>query len=162
VEELPLQDAFAPLVEAQGRIMLAEGVASMAWERATFGHELSRGLLDLLEQGDRVTAEAYRAAQHTAEVARARHAELPYDALLVPAAVGEAPAGIHATGDPVFNRPWTLLGGPCLSVPAGSGPHGLPVGVQLVGRRWEDAELLAVASWAADALSLRCNAPARA
>ena len=162
VEELPLQDAFAPLVEAQGRIMLAEGAVSMAWERATLTHELSPGLLDLLEQGDRVTAEAYSAAQHTAEAARARHAELPYDALLVPAAAGEAPAGLHATGDPLFNRPWTLLGGPCLCLPAGSGPGGLPVGVQLVGRRWEDAHLLAVASWAAEALSLRCDQPASA
>jgi Asp-tRNA(Asn)/Glu-tRNA(Gln) amidotransferase A subunit family amidase len=36
---------------------------------------------------------------------------------------------------------------PCLTLPAGSGPDGLPVGVQLVGRRHADAPLLQVALW---------------
>lgn len=67
------------------------------------------------------------------------------DALVVPAAPGEAPAGLVATGDPAFNRVWTLLGLPCVNVPGLRGPQGLPVGLQLVGRPDVESALLAVA-----------------
>jgi len=69
------------------------------------------------------------------------------DALLTPSAPGEAPAGLGSTGDPVFNRVVTLLGFPAISLPAGTGPAGLPLGVQLVGAPHADAALLAVATW---------------
>ena len=69
------------------------------------------------------------------------------DVLLTPAAVGEAPEGLGATGDPIFCRIWTLLGVPCLSLPVLKGPAGLPIGLQIVGRRGRDAELLAAAAW---------------
>jgi hypothetical protein len=55
------------------------------------------------------------------------------DFLLTPSAPGEAPRSLESTGDPVFNRAWTLLGVPCVNVPYGKGAHGLPLGVQLVG-----------------------------
>jgi amidase len=64
--------------------------------------------------------------------------------------------GIESTGDPAFNRIWTLLGVPCLSLPAGRGPAGLPVGVQLVGAAGGDGALVESASWIARALGLRC------
>ncbi|SON53777.1 Glutamyl-tRNA(Gln) amidotransferase subunit A [Hartmannibacter diazotrophicus] len=75
------------------------------------------------------------------------------DGLLTPAAPGEAPHGLGMTGDPVFNKVWTLLHGPCVTVPAGSGPNGLPVGVQLIGRLGEDAALLGLASFVEAALA---------
>ena len=53
--------------------------------------------------------------------------------LLAPAARGEAPAGLGYTGDPIFNRFWTLLGTPCIALPFNTGPFGLPLSVQLVG-----------------------------
>jgi len=58
-------------------------------------------------------------------------------------ALGEAPEGLAATGDPVCGRLWTLLGVPCLHLPFGVGPRGLPLGVQLVARCGEDERLLA-------------------
>ncbi|MBV8338192.1 MAG: amidase, partial [Alphaproteobacteria bacterium] len=75
------------------------------------------------------------------------------DAVLVPAAPGEAPAGLGATGDPVFNRMWTLLGVPCVTLPARWGENGLPTGVQLVGRVRDDARLLACAAFLERALA---------
>ena len=86
--------------------------------------------------------------------ARAGVAELfgELDALLVPSAPGEAPARLDMTGDPLFNRTWTLLQLPCVTVPAGRGDAGLPIGVQLVGRFGDDARLLAVAQFAERAL----------
>jgi Asp-tRNA(Asn)/Glu-tRNA(Gln) amidotransferase A subunit family amidase len=75
------------------------------------------------------------------------------DAILVPAAPGEAPAGLGNTGDPVFNRMWTLLGVPCATLPARWAEHGLPTGVQLVGRVRDDARLMACAAFLERALA---------
>lgn len=65
------------------------------------------------------------------------------DLVLTPAAVGEAPVGLDATGDPLFNRIWTLLGLPCVSVPIGRGERGLPLAAQFVGPRDRDEALIA-------------------
>ena len=70
-----------------------------------------------------------------------------------PSAPSEAPASLASTGDPVFNRAWTLLGVPCITIPHGKGPHGLPLGVQLVGAFESDTALLAHADWVAKTLS---------
>lgn len=69
-----------------------------------------------------------------------------YDALLTPAALGEATVGLESTGDPIFCSTWTLTGHPAMSLPLLKGAHDLPVGVQLVGRRGEDGGLLRTAS----------------
>jgi Asp-tRNA(Asn)/Glu-tRNA(Gln) amidotransferase A subunit family amidase len=75
------------------------------------------------------------------------------DVLLTPSAPGEAPKGIDSTGSSLFNRNWTLLGVPCVTLPAGSGSQGLPIGAQLVGRYDGDAQLLTWAEWVRRALS---------
>ena len=76
----------------------------------------------------------------------------PCDAILVPAAPGEAPVGLGNTGDPIFNRMWTLLGVPCVTLPARWAENGLPTGVQLVGRIGGDARLMACAAFLERAL----------
>ena len=67
--------------------------------------------------------------------------------LLAPSTVGEAPHGIAATGDPLFNRMWTLLHTPCLHLPSPIGPRGLPVGVTIVGPIGGDRATLLAADW---------------
>jgi amidase len=67
-------------------------------------------------------------------------------------APSEAPRSHASTGDPVFNRAWTLLGVPCVTVPHGKGAHGLPLGIQLVGPFDGDTALLGWAHWTAAAL----------
>ena len=69
------------------------------------------------------------------------------DAVLTPPARGEAPATLEETGDPVFCTIWSLVGAPAINLPAGMGPAGLPLGLQFVGARGNDAALLGVASW---------------
>ncbi len=71
------------------------------------------------------------------------------DVLLCPSAPGEAPEGVEFTGDPRFNSIWTLAGTPCVTLPAGTGAKGLPLGLQLVGLRHEDDRLLSTAAWVA-------------
>jgi Asp-tRNA(Asn)/Glu-tRNA(Gln) amidotransferase A subunit family amidase len=106
----------------------------------------------LLERGRGIAREdAERAVALGAECRAllAEHLE-PGEALLVPAVAGEPPP-LEAgnTGDPLFCRPWTLLGVPAVAVAAGTGPRGAPIGVQLVARAGADTALLTAAAAAA-------------
>jgi amidase len=145
--------AFARLADAQITIMNHEAARNLAWERLRRGGEIMPRTADLLAEGAAIAPAAYDEALGVAASARAALAEFfgDFDAMLVPSAPGEAPTA-ETTGDPVFNRPWTLLHVPCLSLPAGRGPNGLPVGVQLVGRPRRDVQLLAIARFAETAL----------
>jgi Asp-tRNA(Asn)/Glu-tRNA(Gln) amidotransferase A subunit family amidase len=100
--------------------------------------------------GRKLDLDRYRAACRAAEKARAaaRAWAGGFDAILTLPAPGQAPRGLADTGSAVFNAVWTLLYMPCLTLPAGHGPDRLPVGVQLVGRRHDDARLLEVGLWA--------------
>ena len=75
-----------------------------------------------------------------------------FDAILTPAAAGTAPKGLESTGDPSFCTLWTLTGLPAVSLPMLRGSNGMPLGVQLVGRRHFDARLLRTARWLQGAL----------
>jgi len=147
VVELAIAPEHEGLNRAQERIMGFEIVRALAYERLEHSAELSPALAQLLDAGLAVGADAYDRAQ--AEAAAARDLLPAFfgvcDAVLVPAAPGEAPAGLGATGNPVFNRMWTLLGVPCVTLPVRRGESGLPTGVQLVGRIGDDARLLAAA-----------------
>ena len=70
-----------------------------------------------------------------------------YDAILTPAAPGPAPRGLDSTGNPAFCSLWTYLGTPAVTLPLLQSESGLPIGVQLVGRRGNDARLLRTANW---------------
>jgi Asp-tRNA(Asn)/Glu-tRNA(Gln) amidotransferase A subunit family amidase len=108
---------------------------------------LSPLLRDYLQESAGIDAAAYEAAQGVAVRARAE-AQAWFgriDALLTPSAPDEPPFGYDSTGASTFNRLWTLLGLPCISVPGLRGVHGAPMGVQLIGRLGSDAHLLAVA-----------------
>ncbi|HSN91140.1 MAG TPA: amidase [Anaeromyxobacteraceae bacterium] len=158
VGELDLGRAFDGLAAAQRAIMAAEAARTFAAIRARHGDLLSPVLRDFLREGEEVgrgrEAEAREQAARCREALGAHLSGL--DVLLTPSAPGEAPRGLEATGDPAFNRIWTLLGVPCLSLPAGRGPAGLPVGVQLVGAAGADGALVASAAWIARALGLPC------
>jgi Asp-tRNA(Asn)/Glu-tRNA(Gln) amidotransferase A subunit family amidase len=104
-----------------------------------------------------VPAATYHDAVATAHECRGHMEELfaGNDVLLAASAPGEAPAGLSFTGDPIFNGMWTLLHVPCVTIPFTQGPNGLPVGVQLIGRPREDAQLLSVAKWIGQRLDVQ-------
>jgi Asp-tRNA(Asn)/Glu-tRNA(Gln) amidotransferase A subunit family amidase len=111
---------------------------------------LSPGLRDgKIARGRKLGLDQFRAACRAVERARAAACAWAggFDAILTLPAPGQAPRGLGDTGSAVFNAPWTQLAMPCLTLPAGTGPDGLPVGIQLVGRRHDDARLLAVGLW---------------
>jgi Asp-tRNA(Asn)/Glu-tRNA(Gln) amidotransferase A subunit family amidase len=135
-------------------IMGFETARALAWEYLTYPDKVSSSLKPRLDEGWKVTRPAYDKMRATAERCRRvlAHDMREFDFLLTPSAASEAPASLASTGDPVFNRAWTLLGVPCVTLPHGRGPKGLPLGVQLVGAFDGDAALLGWARWAGRAL----------
>jgi Asp-tRNA(Asn)/Glu-tRNA(Gln) amidotransferase A subunit family amidase len=155
VEELAIAPEHRGLNRAQDRIMGYEMARTLAYERIEHSAELSPRLAQMLDAGLAVGAADYDKALAEAAAARAGLDRFfaGLDAVLVPAAPGEAPSGLGHTGDPVFNRMWTLLGVPCVTLPVGWGKSGLPSGVQLVGRVGDDARLMAAAAFLERALA---------
>jgi Asp-tRNA(Asn)/Glu-tRNA(Gln) amidotransferase A subunit family amidase len=149
VRDVELAEDGDSLAEAQATVMGVEAASTLSHLRTSQPEALSSKLRKFLDAGLATPPGRYRAALALAEAGRRKAAEtfLDVDVLLTPSAIGEAPAGLEATGDPAFNRITTLLGLPCLNVPGAVGPEGLPVGLQLVGRAGGDAALLAVATW---------------
>jgi amidase len=95
------------------------------------------------------SAFAYLGAKATQEKLRsALTAQMSgFDAILTVPAFGEAPEGLDYTGDAEYCAPWTLIGAPAVSLPAGFGKKGLPLGIQAVGSYRQDYRLLRVAKW---------------
>jgi Asp-tRNA(Asn)/Glu-tRNA(Gln) amidotransferase A subunit family amidase len=147
--EIALPRAFADLAEAQTLIMAYETARALVYERQRYADRLSPAIIKLIEAGLACRPADYDRACQLAEACRAALASVfeGIDILLTPSVPGEAPVGLGTTGDPIFNRIWTLLHVPCLNIPAIDGPQGLPVGVQVVGPRGGDARTLAAACW---------------
>ena len=150
VADFELPQGCAELFEEHGKIMNYESARALAWEYEHHRDQISTSLRPRIEEGWQLSREAYDAARSLARDCRRRLADrmTEYDFLLTPSAPGEAPATLETTGSSVFNRVWTLLGVPCVTLPCGSGPHGLPLGAQLVGSFDGDSALLAWAHWA--------------
>jgi Asp-tRNA(Asn)/Glu-tRNA(Gln) amidotransferase A subunit family amidase len=155
VVELAIAPEHHGLADTQNTIMLFEMVRALAWERIERSAELSPRLAQMLDEGLAIGAEEYdRALAHAAQARTGLDAFFgPYDAVFVPAAPGEAPAGLGNTGNPIFNRMWTLLAVPCVTLPVRWAANGLPSGVQLVGRIGDDARVMACAAFLERALA---------
>jgi Asp-tRNA(Asn)/Glu-tRNA(Gln) amidotransferase A subunit family amidase len=147
--EITLPQIFAKVTQAQIDIMNYEIYAALACERLQHYAGLSDKLKQLLRNAEQCDAARYDAAQALVASCRCQSDDVFADAdvLLAPSAPGEAPAGLAATGDPIFCRMWTVLHVPAINLPCSLGPQGLSVGVQIIGRRGDDARALAVADW---------------
>jgi len=143
-DEVALPEVFDGAVAWHRSIMYADLAKSFAGLYARGKDQLSPILRGMIEEGQTVLAMDYNAALDWIAVLNAGLEQVfeRYDAILTPATTGEAPAGLEATGSPVFCTLWTLCGLPAVSLPLLEGPSGLPLGVQLVGRRGDDARLL--------------------
>ena len=149
VRDYTLPAPFGKMNDAQDLVWRYEMARCLSDEHRRHRGRIREPLLGQLDAGLAVPAADYDAAIGVAREARAVFATAlgELDVLVVPSAPGEAPAGLTATGNPAFNRTWSLLGGPCVHLPFGTGPKGLPIGFQVVGRIGEDARTLAAAHW---------------
>jgi Asp-tRNA(Asn)/Glu-tRNA(Gln) amidotransferase A subunit family amidase len=147
VHELPesLHEAW----EWQRTIMEAEMASNLDLEWLEGRDRLSESLRAQLARGREVKAIDYQKAIARIAILNEGFSELfaRFDAVLTPAAAGTAPKGLESTGDPAFCSLWTLCGMPALNLPLMKGENGLPMGVQLVSARGDDARLLRTARW---------------
>ncbi|WP_306319752.1 MULTISPECIES: amidase [unclassified Streptomyces] len=144
VDALPEEKLVAELAAAHPVVMAYEAARERAAE-LDHSAQLSAPLRELLHIGAATSEADHAAARATVEAARARIAALfaTYDVVLGPAALGAAPAGLDATGDPVLSRAWQALGLPVVTVPGLRDADGLPLGVQAVGPPHGETRLLA-------------------
>jgi Asp-tRNA(Asn)/Glu-tRNA(Gln) amidotransferase A subunit family amidase len=137
-----LEEAYA----AQFVIQDYETFRSRTFEYDNHRDLLGKELRESLDVAAKITADAYDAARRTASRGRQVFADImaEHDVILTPSSPGAAPQGLAFTGNPMFNRLWTLMGTPCVNVP-GLSDNGLPLGIQIVGRFGRDRMALEAA-----------------
>jgi amidase len=152
VVDVSFSSAFEQILTDHSNITAFEGARNYSDERLRNPDKVSKELMEgNVARGLACCFEAYVASQRTSDRYRLHIDSLfdNLDLLLVPSAPGEAPKGVEFTGDPRFNSLWTLAGTPCVTLPAGTGREGLPLGIQLVAKRYADDRLLSQAAWVA-------------
>lgn len=146
LKTVPAMADFEAIFERHYRIVAADAAAVHAEWYAEFSHLYHPKTAELIERGQRVTAEELAAARGGREQLRQELSALMttegIDLWLSPAATGPAPLGLESTGNPVMNLPWTHAGLPTLSLPSGLNSSGLPFGLQLTGSWYGDEQLL--------------------
>jgi Asp-tRNA(Asn)/Glu-tRNA(Gln) amidotransferase A subunit family amidase len=154
IKELTLPAIFAEASRAHRVIVGHEAFRALAFEYDHHRDRLGPLLRDQLDEAAAISVDSYDDARRTVRRARQSFAELLPDGtvILTPSAPGVAPLGT-VSGEPTFNRLWTLLGTPCINVPGLTDTSGLPLGVQLVARFGRDRFALATAAFLEDALT---------
>jgi Asp-tRNA(Asn)/Glu-tRNA(Gln) amidotransferase A subunit family amidase len=147
--EVRLPDSFRGLRDAHGIVIRYEGARALADEYRRFRELLDPALRRRCEEGHAIDGRAYQDALLYAMRCRAGLDRVfgDHDVLIAPAATGAAPEGLGSTGDTAMNVVWTFLHVPCVGVPMGRSPNGLPLGLQVIGRIGDDARTLACAAW---------------
>jgi amidase len=156
VTEFTLPAEFELLNDAHRTISSFEFARTFAWEIENHWNEISDTLRGgRLHDGLTGNFERYIEAKRLADECRHRLDALlgGIDALLTPAAFGEAPVGMPAFAGVPLYQVWTTLHVPCISIPVFKGPAGMPIGAQLIGKRHDDRKLFACAQWAFEKLT---------
>jgi Asp-tRNA(Asn)/Glu-tRNA(Gln) amidotransferase A subunit family amidase len=156
VSEYAMPQEMFTMRDGQRTLSAFEGPRAAADEARRFYDLLSKSFQeDKLATGSKIDYATWVAARKLGERGRAAvdatFADI--DVILTAPAPGEAPLGLERTGNATFNLLWTYLWMPCVTLPYGRGPAGLPVGIQLVGRQHEDTALLDMAAWVKGALT---------
>lgn len=149
IVEVPMPESAHLALDWHREIMEAEMAANLDLEWEKGRARISPNLRAQLERGRAATALDYQRARARIPLLNEGFDEMfeRCSAIVTPSAPGTAPAGLAATGDPAFCTLWTLCGMPALNLPLMRGENGLPMGVQLVGKRDDDARLLRTARW---------------
>lgn len=148
VDEVELPGTFADALRVHRVIMLHEAANLSRQVRAVYGGQMSEALRNALIEGDGISVADYERALKKREALQRDLTRVldGYDALATPPTPGEAPE-FGSTGDPSFCTLWSLVGVPAITIPTGTGRHGLPLGLQIVGNAGESNHLLATALW---------------
>jgi Asp-tRNA(Asn)/Glu-tRNA(Gln) amidotransferase A subunit family amidase len=157
VTEVELSTGLERAIDLHRTIMEVEMAHNLHRDYEKGRDQLSLPLRELIERGrGHAAADYLRAVAGIAPLNATLDSVFDeYDAILTPTAPGEAPRGLESTGNPVFCTIWTYLGTPAVTLPLMQSENGMPLGVQLVGRRDNDARLLRTARWLVKTLGRR-------
>jgi aspartyl-tRNA(Asn)/glutamyl-tRNA(Gln) amidotransferase subunit A len=160
VAEIVLPAPFSRVTASHRTIMAVEASAFHQARLEKHPEDYEPRIKELLCEGIATPAPDYaRCKDHQKQLAREMLTCFKgASVLIVPATPGPAPDAT-STGDPVFNSPWSFIGYPTVSLPTGRFADGLPLGIQLVGPPWREAELLAAAAWCEEALGVENREP---
>ncbi len=114
-----------------------------------FKNKLSKYMQNAITNGNKYTAKEYAEAIDFMKRSYESYEEVfeDYHGVLSPSSPGVAPKGLKSTGTAEFNKVWSYLGTPCISLPLLEGENNLPLGVQLIGNKYDDHRFLGVANW---------------
>jgi Asp-tRNA(Asn)/Glu-tRNA(Gln) amidotransferase A subunit family amidase len=149
VDEIELPEPFAN-VHAWHRVIMETDLANnLNREFKRGGLGLSQVLKEMIGRGRETLALDYNRALEMMPVLNAVLSKimLDYDAIITPATSGEAPLGLASTGSPAFCTLWSFCGVPAISLPLLQGSNNMPIGVQMVAAKGDDARLLRTARW---------------
>lgn len=155
IDYVALPPAVATAYQAHTIIQGWEAWRSLASDVIKYGEEMSVPLGTYLKEARHISDTDYCEAQSALTLAKAQFAQwmLSFDVLLTPSTPDTAPLGLGSTGPSIFNRAWSMLGVPCITVPAHLPANALPFGVQLIAPLYQDTRLLQ----AAIALEAACD-----
>ena len=147
--EVSLNEPLEHTIEMHGNIMCADLAKNLAGYYERGKDKMTDTLCKMIEFGKNVSAVDYNKAVEGRDFLNSSLNSVfdHYDVIITPAATGEAPLGIDSTGNPVFNTLATYCGTPSITLPLMEGPKGLPLGIQVIGPRYDDARLLRTANW---------------
>ncbi len=149
LDEIYLGDSYTQAIDYHRIIMEVDLAVNFESHYQRGKEQISNSLREMIERGLAVKAVDYNHAVEMIPTLLDGMNEIfaEYDAILTPATTGEAPLGLDSTGNPIFCTLWTLLGLPAISLPLLQGSNGMPIGVQLVSSRGDDARLLRTSQW---------------
>lgn len=154
IHDCELPAAFGPVIRFHRKIMVTEIAAHHQQRLVDFPADYLPGIRSLIEEGCRLPATSYHQARnHQRQLASEMDLCFErFDVLACPSTLGGAPT-LETTGDPSFNAPWSYTGLPTVTLPVGFDQNGMPLGLQLIGRRNRDEDLLSIAAWCEARLS---------
>ena len=161
VEDVQLPPSFASCHSCQRIVMNVECASfhqEFFRERAD---EYGARIRSSIESGMLVPGVDYLKAQRLRRVFRQEMTDMltGYDVVLTPATPAPAPKDLNTTGDAAFQSPWTSSGLPSIVIPSGLSDDGLPLGIQIAARPWQEGIMLGAASWAQKALGVNITPP---
>ena len=114
--------------------------------------KLSKEMNDAISRGLKYTAKDYSDAIDFMKQSYESYKEVfeDYYGILTPSSNGVADKGLGSTGSADFQKIWTYLGLPAISLPLLTGENDLPLGLQLVGNKFDDLRFLGTAKWLED------------
>jgi Asp-tRNA(Asn)/Glu-tRNA(Gln) amidotransferase A subunit family amidase len=154
IHDVEMPAVFTDINQSFNVISGVEALRAMALEARDHFSTLNHWIKDSLNAAKRVDQTQFDKAQWHVVQCQQAMAEVfkGCDAIITPSTSGEAIADVVSVSNSAFNRIWTLLHVPCVTIPAFEGPNGMPVGLQVVGPVGDDDRIIALSQGIADTL----------